>query len=64
MYLICMVVLVPICVWKYYSDYSKFGEKDVMYDKYYWFHHTLNEHSILKSLPEIFLEVQNSGSAT
>jgi len=53
-YLICMVVLVPLCVWKYYSDSSMYGEKDVMYDTYSWFHHTLNEHSILKILPEVF----------
>jgi len=30
----------------------------VIYDTYSWFHHTLNEHSILKILPEVF-----SGSA-
>jgi len=52
-YLICMVVLIPVCVYRYYSDSSKFGEKDVMYDSYSWFHHTLSEHSIIKSLPEI-----------
>jgi translocation protein SEC63 len=52
-YLICMVVIVPLCVWRYYSDSSKFGEKDVMYDSYSWFHHTLSEHSIIKGLPEI-----------
>lgn len=52
-YLICMVVIIPLCVWRYYSDSSKFGEKDVMYDSYSWFHHTLSEHVIMKGLPEI-----------
>lgn len=53
-YLLIMVILIPFFVWKYYSDSSKYGEKDVMYDSYSWYHHTLNEHSILKSLPETF----------
>lgn len=51
-YLIFMVGVIPFCVWSYYSDSSKFGEKDVMYDTYSWFHYTLNEHSLIKSLPE------------
>lgn len=52
-YLIFMVVLVPLGVYTYYSNSSKFGEKDVMYDTYSWFHYTLNEHTIIKSLPEL-----------
>lgn len=52
-YLIVMVILIPLTVYRYYSDSSKFGEKDVMYDTYSWFHHTLSEHSVNKSLPEI-----------
>ena len=52
-YLIIMVVLVPLAVWSYYSNSSKFGEKDVMYDTYAWFHHNLNEHTIAKTLPEV-----------
>jgi len=52
-YLIIMVGVIPFCVWRYYSDSSKFGEKDVMYDTYSWYHHTLNEHTVLKGLPEI-----------
>jgi len=51
-YLIVMVGLVPFCVWTYYSSSSKFGEKDVMYDTYSWFHHTLGENTLMKSLPE------------
>jgi translocation protein SEC63 len=51
-YLIIMVGVIPFCVWNYYSDSSKFGEKDVMYDTYSWFHFTLNEHSLMKALPE------------
>jgi translocation protein SEC63 len=51
-YLIFIVGVIPFCVWSYYSDSSKFGEKDVMYDTYSWYHHTLNEHSLMKSLPE------------
>lgn len=51
-YLIFMVGIIPFCVWSYYSDSSKFGEKDVMYDTYSWYHYTLNEHSLVKSLPE------------
>jgi len=57
-YLVIMVGLIPFCVWMYYSDSSKFGEKDVMYDTYSWYHHNLNEHTLVKSLPEIL-----SGSA-
>jgi translocation protein SEC63 len=52
-YLIIMVGVIPFSVWSYYSDSSKFGEKDVMYDTYSWFHYTLNEHSLIKSLPEV-----------
>jgi len=53
-YLLSMVIMIPFFVWKYYSDSSKYGEKDVMYDTYSWFHHTLSEHSIVKILPETF----------
>ena len=52
-YLIFMVVLVPFGVYTYYSNSSKFGEKDFMYDTYSWLHYTLNEHSLIKSLPEL-----------
>ena len=52
-YLIMMVGVVPYCVYTYYSDSSKFGEKDVMYDSYAWFHNNLSEHTLLKALPEI-----------
>jgi len=51
-YLIIMVGVIPFCVWRYYTDSSKFGEKDVMYDTYSWFHHSLDEHTLVKSLPE------------
>lgn len=51
-YLIIMVGIIPFCVWKYYSNSSLFGEKDVMYDTYSWFHHSLDEHTMIKSLPE------------
>jgi translocation protein SEC63 len=51
-YLIVMVGVIPFCVWRYYSNSSKFGEKDVMYDSYAWYHHTLNEHTLIKNLPE------------
>jgi translocation protein SEC63 len=52
-YLIIMVVVIPMAVWTYYSDSSRYGEKDVMYDTYAWFHHALGEHSPIKSLPEV-----------
>ena len=52
-YLIVMVIVVPCAVWSYYSNSSKYGEKDVMYDTYAWFHHNLNEHTLTKSLPEV-----------
>jgi translocation protein SEC63 len=52
-YLLFMVVLIPYFVWRYYSDSSKYGEKNVMYDTYSWFHHALNENSIVKALPEV-----------
>jgi len=53
-YLLFMVVMVPFFVWKYYSDSSRYGEKDVMYDTYSWYHYTLSEHSITKGFPESF----------
>lgn len=52
-YLIIMVGVIPFAVWTYYSDSSKYGEKDVMYDTYSWYHHSLNEHSLVKSMPEV-----------
>ena len=52
-YLIFMVGVIPFCVYTYYSDSSKFGEKDIMYDTYSWFHNTLNEHTLVKWLPEV-----------
>lgn len=52
-YLVFMVGVIPFAVWTYYSDSSKYGEKDVMYDSYSWFHHTLNEHTQVRNLPEI-----------
>lgn len=52
-YLIVMVVVIPYAVWSYYSNSSKFGEKDVMYSSYSWFHHNLNEHTLTKTLPEV-----------
>jgi len=51
-YLIFMVGVIPFCVYTYYSDSSKFGEKDIMYDTYSWFQNTLNEHTLIKWLPE------------
>ncbi len=51
-YLIIMVGIIPFCVWKYYSNSSKFGEKDVMYDTYSWYHHSLDDTTMIKSLPE------------
>lgn len=53
LYLIFMVVVIPYAVYTYYSDSSKYGEKNVMYDTYAWYHHTLSEHSLLKQLPEV-----------
>ena len=52
-YLIIMVGVIPFAVWTYYSDSSRYGEKDVMYDTYSWYHHSLNENSLLKSMPEV-----------
>jgi translocation protein SEC63 len=52
-YLVIMVVLFPLVVWLYYSDSSQYGEKDVMYDTYSWFHNALEEHMPVKSLPEV-----------
>eukprot|EP00522_Entomoneis_paludosa_P013725 CAMPEP_0172443100 /NCGR_PEP_ID=MMETSP1065-20121228/3404_1 /TAXON_ID=265537 /ORGANISM="Amphiprora paludosa, Strain CCMP125" /LENGTH=641 /DNA_ID=CAMNT_0013193201 /DNA_START=200 /DNA_END=2125 /DNA_ORIENTATION=+ len=53
-YLVIMVGVIPYAVWTYYSDSSKYGEKDVMYDTYAWFHYSLSEHTLTKSLPEVF----------
>jgi translocation protein SEC63 len=52
-YLIIMVGVIPFSVWTYYSDSSKFGEKDVMYDTYSWYHFTLDQHTLMRSLPEV-----------
>jgi len=52
-YLVFMVIVIPFAVWSYYSNSSKFGEKDVMYDTYAWFHHNLNDHTLIKNLPEV-----------
>mmetsp|Transcript_6959 Transcript_6959/g.12611 ORF Transcript_6959/g.12611 Transcript_6959/m.12611 type:complete len:644 (+) Transcript_6959:177-2108(+) len=52
-YLIFMVIVIPFAVWSYYSNSSKYGEKDVMYDTYAWFHHNLNDHTLIKNLPEV-----------
>jgi len=52
-YLIIMVILIPLAVWTYYTNSSKFGEKDVMYDSYAWFHHNLSEHTLTKNMPEV-----------
>ena len=51
-YLFFMVGVIPFAVWTYYSDSSKYGEKDVMYDTYSWFHHALSESTPMKGLPE------------
>lgn len=37
-YLIFMVIIIPLAVWSYYSNSSKFGEKDVMYDVSYYYY--------------------------
>jgi translocation protein SEC63 len=52
-YLIVMVGVIPFCVYSYYSDSSLYGEKDVMYDTYSWYHHSLSETTVVKSLPEV-----------
>lgn len=52
-YLIFMVMVIPFAVWSYYTNSSKYGEKDVMYDSYAWFHHNLNDHTLIKNLPEV-----------
>lgn len=52
-YLFIMVGVIPYAVWTYYSDSSKYGEKDVMYDTYSWYHHALSEHVLMKGLPEV-----------
>jgi translocation protein SEC63 len=52
-YLIIMVVVIPLAVYKYYSDSSQYGENNVMYDTYSWFYHSLSEHVLVKTLPEV-----------
>ena len=52
-YLVIMVVVVPFCVYTYYSDSSKYGEKDVMYATYSWLHNSLSDTSLLKNYPEV-----------
>jgi translocation protein SEC63 len=52
-YLVIMVGVIPVAVYTYYSDSSKYGEKDVMYDTYSWYHHSLSENTTVKNLPEV-----------
>ena len=52
-YLVFMVGLIPYFVWRYYSDSSMYGEKNVMYNTYSWYHHALSENTSTKSLPEV-----------
>jgi translocation protein SEC63 len=52
-YLVMMVAVIPLWVWTYYTGSSKYGEKDVMYDTYSWYHHSLSEHMLDKALPEV-----------
>jgi translocation protein SEC63 len=52
-YLVCMVGLIPYFVWRYYSDSSKYGENDVMYNTYSWYHNALSENFSVKGLPEV-----------
>jgi translocation protein SEC63 len=53
-YLIAMVGIIPLCVWIYYSRSSKFGDKDIMYDTYSWYHQTIDEHTVVNALPECY----------
>ena len=52
-YLVIMVGVIPFCVYSYYSDSSRYGEKDVMYDTYSWYHHSLSDSTTVKHLPEV-----------
>mmetsp|Transcript_39977 Transcript_39977/g.72035 ORF Transcript_39977/g.72035 Transcript_39977/m.72035 type:complete len:643 (-) Transcript_39977:70-1998(-) len=52
-YLIVMVIVIPFAVWSYYSNSSKYGEKNVMNDSNAWFPHNLNDHTLIKNLPEV-----------
>lgn len=52
-YLVIMVIIIPVAVYKYYSDSSQYGEKNIMYETYSWFYHSLSEHVLVKSLPEV-----------
>jgi translocation protein SEC63 len=52
-YLIIVVGLIPYFAWSYYSNSTKYGEKDVLYDTFSWYHHALSEHTIVKLMPEI-----------
>jgi len=51
-YLIVMVIVIPFAVWSYYSNSSKYGEKNVMNDSNAWFPHNLNDRTLIKTLPE------------
>jgi len=54
MYLIIMVGVIPYFVWRYYSNSSKYGENNIMYDTYSWFYHALSKEIGLKNIPEVF----------
>eukprot|EP00579_Thalassiosira_antarctica_P032811 CAMPEP_0201991478 /NCGR_PEP_ID=MMETSP0905-20130828/296_1 /ASSEMBLY_ACC=CAM_ASM_000554 /TAXON_ID=420261 /ORGANISM="Thalassiosira antarctica, Strain CCMP982" /LENGTH=469 /DNA_ID=CAMNT_0048545895 /DNA_START=186 /DNA_END=1595 /DNA_ORIENTATION=- len=49
---IVVVIVIPLAVWSYYSNSSKYGEKNVMNDSNAWFHHNLNDRTLIKTLPE------------
>mmetsp|Transcript_7560 Transcript_7560/g.9428 ORF Transcript_7560/g.9428 Transcript_7560/m.9428 type:complete len:316 (+) Transcript_7560:55-1002(+) len=49
-YLIIIVGAIPFHAWKFYSNSSKFGEKDIMRNAYESCHHSLNDSkSLMKS---------------
>ncbi|CAM9406611.1 unnamed protein product [Chrysoparadoxa australica] len=52
-YLIVMVVVVPSIVAMWYARSKKYGEKNVMYDSYTWYNHSLSEQAPLRIMPEV-----------
>jgi translocation protein SEC63 len=57
-YLLCLVVLIPLVVWCWYSNSKQYGERNVMENTYRQYAYFLKQETPLKTLPEIFAASQ------
>lgn len=57
-YLMVLVVVIPLCVWCWYSNSKQYGQKNVMESTYRSYAFSLQQETSLKMLPEIFCASQ------